>query len=95
MHSMVIRQVVVILLPIDRQCPLVVVWVGHGEKLASSREIILEDPIDKIGMMEIGLGVAQIGEMKWLIDTEITHHQNQIPILDSTMIQKNLQQGMC
>lgn len=95
MHSMVIRQVVVILLLIDRQCPLVVVWVDHGEKLVSSREITLEDPIDKIEMMEIGLGVAQIGEMKWLIDTEITHHQNQIPILDSTMIQKNLQQGMC
>ena len=94
MHSMVIRQVVVILLLIDRQCPLVVVWVGHEERLVTSREIIL-DPVDKIEMMEVGLGVAQIGEMKWLIDTEITHHQNQILILDSTMIQKNLQQGMC
>ena len=93
-HSMVIRQVVVILLLIDQQCPLVVVWVGHEEKLVTRREIIL-DPVDKIEMMEVGLGVAQIGEMKWLIDTEITHLQNQIPILGSTMIQKNPQQGMC
>ena len=93
-HSMVIRQVAVILLLIDQQCPLVVVWVGQEEKLVTSREIIL-DQFDKIETMEVGLVVAQIGEMKWLIDTEITHHQNQIPILDSTMIQKNLQQGMC
>ena len=93
-HSMVIRQVVVILLLIDQQCPLVVVWVGHEEKLVTRREIIL-DQFDKIETMEVGLGVAQIGEMKWLIDTEITHLQNQIPILGSTMIQKNPQQGMC
>ena len=94
MHSMVIRQVAVILLLIDQQCPLVVVWVGHEERLVTSREIIL-DPVDKIEMMEVGLGVAQIGEMKWLIDMEITHLQNQIPILGSMMIQKNPQQGMC
>ena len=93
-HSMVIRQVAVILLLIDQQCPLVVVWVGHEERLVTSREIIL-DPVDKIEMMEVGLGVAQIGEMKWLIDMEITHLQNQIPILGSMMIQKNPQQGMC
>ena len=93
-HSMVIRQVAVILLLIDQQCPLVVVWVGQEEKLVTSREIIL-DQFDKIETMEVGLGVAQIGEMKWLIDTEIIHLQNQIPILGSTMIQKNLQQGMC
>ena len=93
-HSMVIRQVAVILLLIDQQCPLVVVWVGHEEKLVTSREIIL-DPVVKIEMMEVGLGVAQIGEMKWLIDTEITHLQNQIPILGSMMILKNPQQGMC
>ena len=78
-HSTVIRQVAVILLLIDQQCPLVVVWVGHEEKLVTSREIIL-DPVDKIETMEVGLVVAQIGEMKWLIDTEITHLQNQIPI---------------
>ena len=78
-HSMVIQQVAVILLLIDQQCPLVVVWVGHEEKLVTSREIIL-DQFDKIETMEVGLGVAQIGEMKWLIDTEITHLQNQIPI---------------
>ena len=93
-HTMVIRQVAVILLLIDQQCPLVVVWVGHEERLVTSREIIL-DPVDKIEMMEVGLGVAQIGEMKWLIDMEITHLQNQIPILGSMMIQKNPQQGMC
>ena len=91
-HSTVIRQVAVTLLLIDRQCHLVVVWEGHEEKLVTSREMVLAD---KIGMMEIGLEVAQIGEMKWLIDTEITHHQNQIPILDSMMILKNPQQGMC
>ena len=78
-HSMVIQQVAVILLLIDQQCPLVVVWVGHEEKLVTRREIIL-DQFDKIETMEVGLEVAQIGEMKWLIDTEITHLQNQIPI---------------
>ena len=76
---MVIQQVAVILLLIDQQCPLVVVWVGHEEKLVTRREIIL-DQFDKIKTMEVGLEVAQIGEMKWLIDTEITHLQNQIPI---------------
>ena len=79
---MVIQQVAVTHLQIDLQCHQEDVLEGREEKSAISREIpVVWEVVQRtIEMTEIGLGEAQIGEMKWLIDGEITHHQNQIPI---------------
>ena len=77
---MVIQQVAVTHLQIDLQCHQEVVLEGREEKSAISREIPVVWEERTIEMTEIGLGEAQIGEMKWLIDGEIIHHQNQIPI---------------
>ena len=79
---MVIQQVAVTHLQIDLQCHQEVVLEGREEKSAISREVawVVSPIVRIIEMTEIGLGEAQIGGMKWLIDGEITLHQNQIPI---------------